>query len=110
MATTKKKPAPKKPAPPSPKGAKEGSKDKPDDYLKAYARLRTVLDALDIAVLRYYWDGETAADKNRRAAELEDLLMPIINGFKKKGLAEECPAGLNNCGGCCVPYRCPRME
>jgi hypothetical protein len=107
MATTKKRPSASSPK--SPKAPK-GSQARTIDYLKPYARLRTVLDALDIAVLQYYWDGETAADKNRRAAELEGMLMPIINGFKKKGLAEECPAGLNNCGGCCVPYRCPRME
>jgi hypothetical protein len=99
MATTK-----KRPSPPSP----QGSKDRTGDYLKSYARLRTVLDALDIAVLRYYWDTETAADKNRRAVELEGLIMPVINGLREKGVAEECPAGLNNCGGCCVPYRCPR--
>ncbi|MEN3335498.1 MAG: hypothetical protein V7641_4863 [Blastocatellia bacterium] len=101
MATTK-----KRPSPPSPKG----SQTRTVDYLKPYARLRTVLDALDIAVLRHYWDGETAADKNRRAAELEGLIRPVIDQLRKKGIAEECPAGLNNCGGCCVPYRCPRIE
>jgi hypothetical protein len=100
MSKTKKRP----PAP-SPKT----SKDNIADYGKSYVRLRTMLDAMEIVALTYYWDAETAAEKNKRAAELAEMIMPMITHFKK-GLTEECPAGLNNCGGCCVPYRCPRME
>jgi hypothetical protein len=85
------------------------SKKKDGDYRNSYVRLRTLLDAMEIGALRYYMDGETATEKNRRAEELESLIMPVINQYKQ-GLAEECPRGLNNCGGCCVPYRCPRVE
>jgi hypothetical protein len=100
MSTTKKRPSASSP---------KRSKDRTADYGKSYVRLRTMLDAMEIVALRYYFDAETADEKNERAAKLAELIMPMLNQFKK-GLIEECPAGLNNCGGCCVPYRCPRVE
>ena len=107
MATTKRK----KPAP-SPKAqpAQTTARTRPaqtTDYRRSYVRLRTQLDALEIGALRYFMEGEDAAEMERRAAELEAMIMPVIAGLKR-GLTQVCPDGIINCGGCCVPYPCPR--
>ena len=76
------------------------------DPRKSYVRLRTLLDALEIAAVRYYLEGETTKDKIRRAKELERQIMPILEELNLS-FGAGCPPGLNNCGGCCVPYPCP---
>jgi hypothetical protein len=77
------------------------------DYRKSYVRLRTVLDALEIAALRSYLAGKTDTERNQAAEKIVPMITDVINRLKSKGLIETCPPGLNNCGGCCVPYECP---
>jgi len=84
------------------------------NFPKEYIRFRTVLDALEVNALRYCLSGTSAAERKRRAAEIEALLMPIIekvNGRPKKSsdvtLPGVCDDGYHNCGGICVPYQCP---
>ncbi len=75
---------------------------------KAYIRLRTVLDALEISALRYCLIDADAAETIKRAKEIEALLMPIITKFQTKMQPRpgNCPDGYFNCGGCCVCYPC----
>ncbi len=80
------------------------------DFLKAYARLRTVLDGLEITSLRYCLQDNDATKRIARAEELEQVLLPIITEYQNKmrtNSTVDCPDGFNNCGGCCVPYDCP---
>ena len=83
-----------------------------NDFPKAYMRLRTVLDALELNALQYCLEDENAATRKVRAAEIETWLMPVIERLTNKELAGggvrgDCEEGYHNCGGVCVPYRCP---
>jgi hypothetical protein len=85
--------------------AKEGS----NDFPKAYARLRTVLDSLELTALRYCLKDTSSAKRIERAKEIEAVLIPIIREFENnipKLKPSECPDGFFNCGGCCLPYPC----
>jgi hypothetical protein len=104
MATTKKNSAPKKASVASPKT--EGRRSASRDYRKSYVRLRTLLDALEYTAMSYYMDGESTAEKIYRAEEIERLVRPVLMEFSRN-FAQGCPPGFFNCGGCCVPYRCP---
>lgn len=88
----------------------------------SYVRLRTALDALEMAAVRYYAEGRSATDRKKRWAELEKLLAPVITqlaapaaarypaalGADSGGDSEgSCPDGYVNCNGVCVPYPCP---
>ncbi|MFL6215545.1 MAG: hypothetical protein ACJ74J_16815 [Blastocatellia bacterium] len=97
MATTKKKPSP---------SSSQGRRQTTSDSRKSYVRLRTLLDAFEIAAVRYYLEGDSTADKNRRADDIESQIRPILAQLNQH-FAQGCPPGLNNCGGCCVPYPCP---
>ena len=83
------------------------------DFPKAYIRLRTILDGLELTALRYCLKDNDAAKRTERAEELEKVLMPIVTEYQNKmssALADsqiECPDGYVNCSGCCVPYPCP---
>ena len=99
MATTKKKSSPASPKSSSRRPAS-------GDYRPSYVRLRTLLDALEIASVCYYMEGETTAEKIRRAEEIESQIRPILIEFNR-GFTQGCPPGFYNCGGCCVPYPCP---
>ena len=106
MATTKRRASRSSTSSPSTESSGRPPKDGTGNF-KSYARMRAVLDAMEIAALRRYMEAETASERDEWAAEVEGLIMPVINRLRA-GLAEECPRGFNNCGGCCVPYRCPR--
>ena len=97
MATTR-----KKTSRPSSRSRRMSS----SDSRKSYIRLRTLLDALEIGAVRYYMEGESVADRNRRAEELEEQIRPMLAQFNEH-LSQGCPPGLFNCGGCCLPYPCP---
>jgi hypothetical protein len=101
MATSKKTTAAKKPTKPTkPKVS--------DDFPKAYMRLRTVLDGLELGALQYCLREETAKERIKKAEEIEALLIPIILKFKDKPTRDfTCAEGYYNCGGVCVPYQCP---
>ena len=83
-----------------------------DDFPKAYIRLRTVLDGLEISALRFCLDDNSLAKKLKRMSEIEGILMPIIKKLQRKTIAPDhpgvCGEGLYNCGGVCVPYQCPK--
>jgi hypothetical protein len=110
MATTKKKSPPKKSAAASPtsQSRRPSSSEyrRSSDYRRSYVRLRTLLDALEIAAVCFYMDGDTAAEKNYRAEEIERQIRPLLMELNRN-FAQGCPPGFFNCGGCCVPYRCP---
>lgn len=81
-----------------------------NDFEKAYIRLRTVLDGLEIAALQYCLQEETVKERIKHAEAVEALLMPIIDKLKDKpGIPPSfsCAEGYYNCGGVCVPYQCP---
>ncbi len=76
-----------------------------DDFPKAYIRLRTVLDALEIKALRYVLKGENATARIELAKKIEPLLRHCIEQIQ--GIETGCDDGLNLCDGVCVPYDCP---
>jgi len=79
------------------------------DFLKVYARLRTVLDGLEITALRYCLKDKDEAKRIARAEELEQVLMPIITKYQNSTMSSPnagCPDGFFDCGGCCLPYPC----
>jgi len=69
-------------------------------------RVRTLLDALQMAAVRYYLDGDSTAERICRAEEIERQIRPLLLEFNQS-FGTGCPPGFFNCGGCCVPYRCP---
>lgn len=81
------------------------AKEASNDFLKAYARLRTVLDSMEITALRYCLKDTNLVKRIERAKEIEALLMPTIRKLSKETLSR-CPDGFADCDGCCVPYPC----
>ena len=80
--------------------------------LAQYARLRTILDSLDIGALRYYLDAPSLAEREQRFEKLKSALLPIIREIwgQSEAIAPECPEGYIDCGGVCVPYQCVGSE
>ncbi len=79
------------------------------DFLKAYARLRTVLDGMEITALRYCLKDTSSVKRIERAKEIEAILLPIIKKLENRIQKQDssiCPDGLFDCDGCCVPYHC----
>lgn len=77
------------------------------DFMAAYARLRTVLDGLEINALRYCLSAPGDDERAQRAAEIEKEVMPLVKRFQAKTPGEEgCPDGYFDCNGVCVPYAC----
>jgi hypothetical protein len=104
MATKAKKLTP---ARKSKKGDKSGTNN------RAYARLRTILDSLEIGAIRYFALAPTAAQKEKRTDEMDEALKPIIQYLWGQSpedigvLGVDCPEGYTDCHGVCVPYPCP---
>lgn len=82
-------------------------------FPKAYIRLRTVLDALEINALQYCLEDKRTATRKCRAEEIETWVMPVVQMIQRKmmedngEIAAGCQDGYHNCGGVCVPYQCP---
>lgn len=81
--------------------------------LEEYARLRTILDSLEIGALRYYLNPTDPKVRTERLDYLTTQLMPIVDKIwgpgparKKKKKDVDCPDGYHDCNGCCVPYPC----
>ncbi|MDQ3748088.1 MAG: hypothetical protein M3367_03580 [Acidobacteriota bacterium] len=78
-----------------------------DGFPKAYIRLRTVLDALEIKALRYVLKGENVATRKELAVKIEALLMHCIRQIDDQHELGGCDPGFHMCCGVCVPYDCP---
>ena len=82
-------------------------------FPKAYMRLRTVLDALEINALQYCLEEKGTETRKLRAEEIEAWLKPVVKKIQRKLLGPGgelpggCQDGYHNCGGVCVPYQCP---
>ncbi|HVF46948.1 MAG TPA: hypothetical protein VNA17_05215 [Pyrinomonadaceae bacterium] len=74
------------------------------DFPTAYMRLRTLLDALQVNVMRYCLD-ETK-DPEESVARMEGLDEELMSVIEHVGGGAPCDAGYYNCGGVCVPYQC----
>ncbi len=81
------------------------AKDASNDFLISYARLRTVLDSLEITALRYCLKDTNLVKRIERAKEIEAVLMPAIKKLSKEA-PSRCPDGFVDCDGCCQPYPC----
>ena len=92
----------------SKKAVKQSRPRKRKTNLAQYARLRTILDSLEIGALRYYLDAESAAEREQRFEKLKSALLPIIREIwgQSEAIAPECPEGYIDCDGVCVPYQC----
>ena len=92
----------------SKKAVKKSGPRKVRTNFAEYARLRTVLDSLEIGALRYYLDAPSAAERKAHFEKLQSALLPIIREIwgQSEGIAPECPEGYIDCGGVCVPYQC----
>jgi hypothetical protein len=97
-------------------------------HYPSYVRLRTILDSIEVMAIRYCLEGRNTREKEKREAEIEQILMPAVKALKRKfrtaagdqletktkvlaliqsEAPENCPEGLNDCMGACVPYPCP---
>lgn len=96
----------------SKKGVKKSRAKKSKTNLVQYARLRTILDSVEIGALRYYLYAESVAERTERFEKLNSALLPIIREIWRltEGIAPECPEGYIDCGGVCVPYQCVGSE
>ena len=95
----------------SKKGVKKSRARKGKTNLAQYARLRTILDSLDIGALRYYLDAPSLGEREQRFEKLQSALMPIIREIWNPGESfVDCPEGYMDCGGVCVPYQCVGSE
>jgi hypothetical protein len=86
--------------------------DPKEQFREYYIRLRTVLDGLEATALRYCLEDKKAAARIGRAAELERLLMPVVQEIARLSGHEPsaiggCGDGYMLCNGVCVPYVCP---
>ena len=92
----------------SKKGVKKSRARKSRTNLAQYARLRTILDSMEIGALRFYLDAPSVAERERRFEKLKSDLLPIIREIwgQSEDIAPECPEGYIDCGGVCVPYQC----
>ena len=92
------------------------------EVLPEYVSLRTLLDAVEMASLRFFLSGGTDGEKSERARKLEKDLRAALRQIEKRsapaakvalsrgdeGDSESgCPDGYFLCNGCCVPYPCP---
>ena len=76
-------------------------------FLPSYARLRTVLDGLEINALRYCLNARDVERRIALAAEIVEALMPLVKRFTLRPPdGEGCPEGYVDCNGVCVPYQC----
>lgn len=83
----------------------------PDSFDKQYIRLRSVLDALHTNAIRYCLEYTDAESRTERAMEIESILKPALQLTGGEPSPEGvCAEGYNNCGGVCVPYRCPELQ
>ena len=90
----------------SKKGVKKSRTRKRRTNLAQYARLRTILDSMEVGALRYYLDAPSA-EREARFEKLQSQLLPIIRELWGAGeFVAECPEGYVDCGGVCVPYEC----
>ena len=96
----------------SKKAVKKSRPRKSKTNFVQYARLRTILDSLEIGALRYYLYAESVAERTQRFEKLNSALVPIIREVWRltEGIAPECPDGYIDCGGVCVPYQCVASE
>jgi hypothetical protein len=82
-----------------------------DEFIKFYVRLRTVLDAVEANAIRYCLENEDVYERVKRAEEMEQLLLPVIERIPEftgeQSVIGKCGPGYYNCGGICVPYKCP---
>ena len=91
----------------SKKAVKKARPRKSKTNFVQYARLRTILDSLDIGALRYYLDARSVAERAQRFEKLQSALIPIIREIWNPGEGFiDCPDGYMDCGGVCVPYQC----
>ena len=92
------------------------------ELLPGYVSLRTVLDAVEMGVIRFFLSAGTDDERSERAKKLEKELRAILRQIEKRSapaakiaLARSddtepgggCPDGYFLCNGCCVPYPCP---
>jgi hypothetical protein len=84
------------------------SGEQESSFAPRYARLRTVLDGLELNALRYCLSSDDTATRVRRAEEIEAALMPLVREWQKFGIKaeESCSDGYVLCNGVCVPYNC----
>ncbi len=75
--------------------------------IDAYVRLRTVLDGLEIGSLQYCLDDTHPEKRTQRTEELIEILTPIVEEIQARITGGVCGPGQYNCGGVCVPYKCP---
>ncbi|MDQ3012065.1 MAG: hypothetical protein M3X11_15325 [Acidobacteriota bacterium] len=88
------------------------SAKKVGNYGPSYIGLRTVLDAVEIAAIRYYFAGKTAAERATRHEKMRMMFVPLAQELSSltdpnEGQIARCPPGYHSCGGCCLPYECP---
>ncbi len=79
------------------------------DFARTYIQLRTVIDGLESLALRYCLEKEDAAERLRRASELQEIVRQATVQISKLGGIEpgNCGPGMCWCNGVCVPYNCP---
>ncbi len=86
-----------------------------DGFPKAYIRLRTVLDALEMNSLYYVLkptnqDNKLRIERAMYATALLEKCYEEIHGLIPKEELQSCPHGYHDCGGVCVPYSCPEIQ
>jgi len=85
-----------------------------EEYLKQYARLRTVLDSLESMALHYCLAKGSDKERIKRVRKIERLVKPVATEVMALSKADEgrsgggdpCPPGYCLCDGVCVPYPC----
>ncbi len=86
-----------------------------DGFPKAYIRLRTVLDALEMNSLYYVLkptnqDNKLRIERAMYATALLEKCYEEIHGLIPKEELQSCPHGYHDCDGMCVPYDCPLIS
>ena len=81
------------------------------DFLKKYAELRTVMDALDIFAVKYSLAPTTNRERIKKINAVVKDLMPLVKKYggspSRSSTESGCRPPLCECNGVCVPYDCP---
>lgn len=91
------------------KGRSHSKKNKLEQSeIPTLARLSLVLDSFRAQALHHFSNGDSVAERKKRAQQIEKRVMSFQQESMKANKMMGCPIGMCDCGGLCMPCSiCP---